>query len=160
MIGPHHARGLTGLNDGFAGTSGSHAVGRRQPATLAEHDHHDQPVVHCCDLDAGARFLVAAFGFVQHASHAADDGSVQYVELTLDGAPLGLGPHTEGSMFDTGPSVVYISVDDIDVVHERAVAAGADILMAPTDQDYGSRDFVARDHEGNVWCFGTYQPGR
>ena len=44
-------------------------------------------------------------------------------------------------------------------MHERAVAAGAEILMAPTDQDYGSRDFVAKDHEGNVWCFGTYQPG-
>jgi uncharacterized glyoxalase superfamily protein PhnB len=31
--------------------------------------------------------------------------------------------------------------------------------MAPTDQEYGSRDFVASDNEGNVWCFGTYQPG-
>jgi uncharacterized glyoxalase superfamily protein PhnB len=48
-------------------------------------------------------------------------------------------------MFDTGPAVVYISL--------------AEVLMAPTDQDYGSRDFVAKDHEGNVWCFGTYQPG-
>ena len=44
-------------------------------------------------------------------------------------------------------------------MHERALAAGAEILMAPTDQEYGSRDFVAKDHEGNVWCFGTYQPG-
>ena len=31
--------------------------------------------------------------------------------------------------------------------------------MAPTDQDYGSRDFVAKDPEGNVWCFGTFHPG-
>jgi uncharacterized glyoxalase superfamily protein PhnB len=31
--------------------------------------------------------------------------------------------------------------------------------MAPTDQDYGSRDFVAKDPGGNAWCFGTYQPG-
>ena len=35
----------------------------------------------------------------------------------------------------------------------------AEILMPPTDQDYGSRDFVARDPEGNLWCFGTYSPG-
>ena len=62
-------------------------------------------------------------------------------------------------MFDTGPAVVYISLDEVDSVHDRALAAGADILMAPTDQDYGSRDFVAKDPEGNVWCFGTYQPG-
>lgn len=117
------------------------------------------PVVHYRDLGAGARFLVEAFGFVQHAVHKADDGSIQYVELSLNAAPLGLGRYTEGSMFDTGPAVVYISLDEVDSMHERARAAGAEILMTPTDQDYGSRDFVAKDAEGNVWCFGTYQPG-
>lgn len=120
------------------------------------------PVVHYRDLEAGSRFLVETFGFVEDAAHRGEDGTMQYVELSLDGAPLGLGPHTEGSIFDTGPAVVYISLDGpgkIDAMHDRAVAAGAEILMPPTDQDYGSRDFVARDHEGNVWCFGTYRPG-
>ncbi len=117
------------------------------------------PVVHYRDLAAGSRFLVEAFGFVQHQAHQAGDGSVQYVELSLNGASLGLGPHTPGSIFDTGPSVVYISLDEVDSMHTRAVAAGTEILMPPTDQDYGSRDFVAKDHEGNVWCFGTYAPG-
>jgi len=117
------------------------------------------PVVHYRDLEAGARFLVESFGFEEQAAHKGDDGSLQYVELSLDGAPLGLGAHAEGSMFDTGPAVVYISLDEVDGMHERAVAGGAEILMAPTDQSYGSRDFVAKDHEGNVWCFGTYQPG-
>jgi uncharacterized glyoxalase superfamily protein PhnB len=117
------------------------------------------PVVHYRDLDAGTRFLVESFGFVQHEAYKADDGSIQYVGLSLNGAPLGLGRHTPGSMFDTGPAVVYISLDEVDSMYERARAAGAEILMTPTDQDYGSRDFVAKDPEGNVWCFGTYQPG-
>ena len=117
------------------------------------------PVIHYRDLEAGARFLVESFGFEQHQVHKAEDGSIQYVELSLNGAPLGFGPHNEGSMFDTGPAVVYISLDEVDSMYERALGAGAEILMAPTDQDYGSRDFVATDHEGNVWCFGTYQPG-
>ena len=30
--------------------------------------------------------------------------------------------------------------------------------MGLTDQDYGSRDFSARDLEGNLWSFGTYAP--
>ena len=30
--------------------------------------------------------------------------------------------------------------------------------MGLTDTDYGSRDFSARDPEGNVWSFGTYAP--
>ena len=117
------------------------------------------PVVHFRDLAAGATFLVDSFGFVQHRAHEDTDGTIQYVELSLNGAPLGLGTLTEGSIFDTGPAVVYISLDEVDTMHRRAAAAGAEILMTPTDQDYGSRDFVAKDHEGNIWCFGTFQPG-
>ncbi len=117
------------------------------------------PVVHYRDLEKGARWLVDTFGFVQLEAHKDGEGELQYVELALDGAPLGVGRRVEGSMFDTGPGVVYISQDDVDAMHDRAVAKGATILMPPTDQDYGSRDFVAKDHEGNVWCFGTYTPG-
>ena len=117
------------------------------------------PVVHYRDLDAGARFLVEAFGFVQHEAHKADDGSIQYVELSLNGAPLGLGPtprarcSTPARPSSTSPSTRSTACTN------GPLAAGAEILMPPTDQDYGSRDFVAKDHEGNVWCFGTYQPG-
>jgi uncharacterized glyoxalase superfamily protein PhnB len=46
----------------------------------------------------------------------------------------------------------------VDAVHDRAVAAGAEIVYPLTDQDYGSRDFSARDPAGNVWSFGTYRP--
>lgn len=31
--------------------------------------------------------------------------------------------------------------------------------MSPTDQEYGARDYTARDAEGNIWSFGTYVPG-
>ena len=57
-----------------------------------------------------------------------------------------------------GPVVVYVVVDDPDALHDRAAAAGAEIVMGLTDQDYGSREFAARDPHGNVWSFGTYRP--
>lgn len=57
-----------------------------------------------------------------------------------------------------GPVVVYVVVEDPDALHERASAAGAEIIMPLTDQDYGSREFAARDPHGNVWSFGTYRP--
>jgi uncharacterized glyoxalase superfamily protein PhnB len=53
---------------------------------------------------------------------------------------------------------VYIAVDDTDAAYARAKAAGATILEGPVDRDYGSRDFICRDPEGNVWSFGTYWP--
>jgi uncharacterized glyoxalase superfamily protein PhnB len=66
-----------------------------------------------------------------------------------------------GEIYDqgTGTAVVYVAVDEVDSLHERARDAGAEIVMAPTDQDYGSRDFTARDPEGNLWSFGTHRPG-
>ncbi|WP_373420938.1 VOC family protein, partial [Streptomyces scabiei] len=57
-----------------------------------------------------------------------------------------------------GPPVVGVHVVHDDVHHRRAVEHGVEILTPPTDQDYGSRDYMARDAEGNVWSFGTYAP--
>jgi uncharacterized glyoxalase superfamily protein PhnB len=68
----------------------------------------------------------------------------------------------EKTIFDLGPCVVYVVLDNeqaIDTMHARAASARAEILMEPQDQDYGSRDFSARDPEGFVWAFGTYRPG-
>jgi len=53
---------------------------------------------------------------------------------------------------------MYVVVDDPDAHCEHARAAGAEIVMEITDQDYGSRDYVARDPEGHTWTFGTYVP--
>ena len=49
-------------------------------------------------------------------------------------------------------------VEDPDSHHARAVAAGAEITRELTDQDYGSREYAAKDPAGNVWSFGTYRP--
>ena len=74
-----------------------------------------------------------------------------------------LGSKGHGGAFDAamksaGPAGVYVAVEDVDAHHRRAVEHGVEILMPPTDQDYGSRDYMARDVGGNVWSFGTYAP--
>ena len=57
-----------------------------------------------------------------------------------------------------GKQSLYVVVDDPDALHDRAKEAGATIERELTDQDYGSREFTARDPEGNLWSFGTYRP--
>jgi uncharacterized glyoxalase superfamily protein PhnB len=57
------------------------------------------------------------------------------------------------------PGGIYMVVDDPDAHFARAKAANAGILMEPTDEDYGGRDYACRDIEGHVWSFGTYVPG-
>jgi uncharacterized glyoxalase superfamily protein PhnB len=51
-----------------------------------------------------------------------------------------------------------VVVDDADAHYARAVAAGAEITSELAEQDYGSRDYAAKDPAGNVWSFGTYRP--
>ena len=45
---------------------------------------------------------------------------------------------------------ISIEVDDVDVVFERAVQAGADIVYPLTDEDWGLRRFFVRDPNGTV----------
>jgi uncharacterized glyoxalase superfamily protein PhnB len=45
---------------------------------------------------------------------------------------------------------VSIEVDDVDEVYERAQAAGAEIVYALTDEEWGLRRFFVRDPNGAV----------
>ncbi|MFI9471264.1 VOC family protein [Streptomyces sp. NPDC052492] len=115
------------------------------------------------DAKAAVRQLTEAFGFTELSVYEGEDGTVMHAELAQGNGVVMLGSTGRGGAFDTamkgaGPAGVYVVVDDVDAHHRRAVEQGAEVLMPPTDQDYGSRDYMARDLEGNVWSFGTYAP--
>jgi uncharacterized glyoxalase superfamily protein PhnB len=101
------------------------------------------PILRYDDAHAALDFLERAFGLERLAVHEHDEGKVGHAELRSGDAVVGL----------------YVVVDDVDPLYERAKAAGAEIIMEPVDQDYGSRDFSVRDPEGNLWAFGTYALG-
>jgi uncharacterized glyoxalase superfamily protein PhnB len=75
--------------------------------------------------------------------------------IMLSTAGVGREPF---SAIGAGGTLVYIAVDDVDPLYERARGAGADIALELTETDYGSRDFTVRDPEGTLWSFGTYRP--
>ncbi|MDD7966210.1 VOC family protein [Actinomycetospora lemnae] len=117
------------------------------------------PTLRYRDPDAAIALLRDAFGFTVAAEHRGEAGTVEHAELTHGGGAVLLGPRREGDAFATGRAVVYVVVDDVDGHHDRAVAAGATVVMGLTDQPYGSREYAAVDGEDNVWSFGTYRPG-
>jgi uncharacterized glyoxalase superfamily protein PhnB len=118
------------------------------------------------DARAAIEFLQAAFEFEKHAVHEGDDGTIHHAELRFGSGMVMLGtarPRPEYPVttpVDAGAATgaIYVIVDDPDAHFARAKAAGAEIIFEPTDQDYGSRDYAARDPEGHVWSFGTYRP--
>jgi uncharacterized glyoxalase superfamily protein PhnB len=118
------------------------------------------PTLRYRDAKAAIRFLVDALGFTEKSVMENDDGVISHAELSWpDGGVIMLGQRAaEPSPFDTERCCTYLALDDPDGHHARAVAAGAEIVMGLTDQPYGSREFAARDPEGNLWCFGTYRP--
>ncbi|WP_274556813.1 VOC family protein [Streptomyces spiramyceticus] len=121
------------------------------------------PTVLYKDAKAAIRTLKDAFGFREVSLYESEDGYVEHCELACGNGAVMVGSHGREGVFakamaNAGPVGVYVVVDDVDALHARAVENGVEILMPPTDQDYGSRDFMARDAEGNVWSFGTYTP--
>jgi uncharacterized glyoxalase superfamily protein PhnB len=124
------------------------------------------PTLLYADAKAAIRQLTEAFDFSEASVYESDEGgatTVMHAELVQGNGAVMLGSKGRGGVFDTamkdaGPASVYVVVDDVDSHHQRAVDHGAEILMPPTDQEYGSRDYMARDTEGNVWSFGTYAP--
>ena len=110
---------------------------------------------------AAIDWLERAFGFDRHAVYE-NGGSVVHAELKVGGGMVMLGG-AHGGEYDAispppGHGAVYVVVDDTDAHHARAREAGAEVVMDLHDTDYGSRDYTARDPEGNVWSFGTYNP--
>ena len=121
------------------------------------------PTLHYADAHAAIDFLERAFGFTRRAVYDGPDGTVAHAELTFgnDGlVMLGSAREPEGPWpARVGAGATYVVVADPDAHHDRAVAAGAQVVMTLTDQEYGSREYAVSDPEANLWSFGTYRPG-
>jgi uncharacterized glyoxalase superfamily protein PhnB len=111
------------------------------------------PSVGYRDQNAAIEFLKQAFGFEEQVIYRNDDGSIAHAELRYGPSIMFVGTT------DPGRGSLYVAVEDADAHCERARGAGATIDKEPYDTDYGSRDYRARDLEGNAWLFGTYRPG-
>ncbi|BCB88906.1 VOC family protein [Phytohabitans suffuscus] len=118
------------------------------------------PVFRYTDAKAAIDWLAGAFGFEAGEVTEAPDGTVAHAELTYGGGMIMVGQRSgpAGAVPDADDWRVYVAVDDVDAHHARAVAAGAEVIMPLTDRPYGSREYGARDLEGNPWSFGTYRP--
>jgi uncharacterized glyoxalase superfamily protein PhnB len=117
------------------------------------------------DARAALEWLTKAFGFESTAVHETPDGRVAHAEMRVGDGMVMLGQAFENDWGMRTPRElggvnqgVYVIVDDIEGHYERARAADAEIVRPLANTDYGSREFMARDPEGNIWSVGTYKP--
>lgn len=133
--------------------------------------HEIIPNLRYADAPAAIEFLCRAFGFERRAVFAdeRDPRIVHHAQLTWRDRMIMVSSVLDSdyaraarmkTAAEAGGATVglYLIVDDVDAHAAQARAAGAEIFSAPEDKDYGGRGYSARDPEGNLWSFGSYDP--
>jgi len=124
------------------------------------------PALRYADGPAAIDFLCRAFGFEKHLVVPGPDGTIAHAQLTLGNGMVMLS--STPSEFDklvqppdrsrAGSVCICVVIKEVDAHCAKAKSAGAEILQEPQDKPYGGRDYVCRDADGYVWCFGSYDP--
>lgn len=98
-------------------------------------------------------FLKQAFEAVEKHRMVLPDGRLMHAELKIGDSPVMLGE--AGPQWPSMPASLHLYVEDCDAWYRRALAAGAQSLIEPTDQFYGDRMSGVRDPSGNCWWLAT-----
>ncbi|AXT20774.1 glyoxalase [Flavobacteriaceae bacterium AU392] len=126
------------------------------------------PTMRYKDAPAAIEWLCNAFGFEKHLVVPGANETITHAQLSFGNAMIMLGSEndSEYDKFVKTPKDLngintqtpYIIVEEIDDHYNRAIAAGATIILDIKDQDYGGRGYSCKDPEGYIWNFGSYNP--
>jgi uncharacterized glyoxalase superfamily protein PhnB len=116
------------------------------------------PYLYYEDVARALRFLAKAFGFRKHgAPMPGPDGKISHAAMKLGDAMIMMGRPPGGyrnpKRLGQATQSLYIDVKGVDRHFQRARKAGARILEAPSDTEYGHRRYGATDPEGHEWYF-------
>jgi Uncharacterized protein conserved in bacteria len=123
------------------------------------------------DAHAAIRFLCEAFGFREQVVYTdeTDTSIVMHAQLTFGEGMVMLGsvrPDTEFAEHVVQPDQIggretqcpYVVVADLRAHYDHAKAHGATIIDEYEEKPYGGAGYSARDPEGRLWYFGSYDP--
>jgi PhnB protein len=105
------------------------------------------------DAASAISFLKRAFDATERYRLTMASGAIAHCELVLGNSVVNLGSSMEG--WPARGLVAQIFVEDSDATFERAVTAGASVVMPMTDMFFGSREGRVSDPFGSVWTIAT-----
>ena len=121
------------------------------------------------DAEAAIDFYRRAFAAIELFRAAAEDGiRLLHASLLINGGHVMLSdefpergdgcrsPHALGGTAVT----IHLATDDADLLWQRAVAAGAAVVVPLADQFWGERYGKVLDPFGHVWSIGSPLPQR
>jgi PhnB protein len=119
------------------------------------------PMLVCRDASAEMEFCSQALDAVELVRRPGPDGEVAHGLMAIGEARVMIEREWPGiasrppALDGSSPVALYLYVPDVDATVERAVTAGARVLMPVEDRFWGDRTARIVDPSGHVWTLAT-----
>jgi PhnB protein len=107
-------------------------------------------------------FYKAVLGASERMRMPMPDGKIAHAELELGDSLIMVGDEVAGGTDPSpktlggSPVALFVYVEDVDAVYERAVESGAQSVQAPENHFYGDRLAMFDDPFGHRWNIATH----
>lgn len=127
---------------------------------VPEDFHTITPQLVVSDVAGAVDWYSRALGAHELLRNAAPDGKIMHCELLLGDSRFFVVDEFPGSMPSPAslggtPVTLHLYVPDVDALFDRAVGAGATVLMPVADQFWGDRYGILRDPYGHRWSIAS-----
>lgn len=128
------------------------------------------PALQYKDAPKAIEWFCEVLGFEKKLVVPAGEQGIAHAQLTLGSGMVMVSSFsdTEYSKHITSPSEVggkntqscllFVSDDEIEAHFQKAEAAGAEMLVALREEEFGGRYYSVKDTEGHLWSIGSYDP--
>jgi PhnB protein len=119
------------------------------------------PRLYCHDVRAEMEFCKIVLGAVELNCRPGPDGTAAHALMTIGPAMIMIEAQWPGFASrppvpdGSSPVVIFVYVENVDSAVERAVTAGAKILVEAKDQFWGDRTDWVMDPAGHVWTIAS-----
>ncbi len=120
------------------------------------------PLLTVRDMHKAVNFYVDGLGFTLRGIMDSPQGPM-HAELRFRDTTLMLSPESReqrsfsANTIGNTPVTLYLLVEDVDDVFQKAVDAGGKVAMPVMDQFWGDRSGMIADPEGNKWMIATHK---
>ena len=130
---------------------------------IPEGYHSITPALIVKNGDSAIEFYKKGFGAEERSRMKSPDGRVAHAELKLGDSVFMLSDeypemkcHSPNSIGGS-PVSMYVYVEDVDSLFDKAVSAGAKVLDPVKDQFWGDRHGRLEDPFGHLWSIATHK---
>ena len=108
------------------------------------------PILNVASVEASIEHYTSVFGFEKEWDWPDEEEDKTFASISNGKARLFLAENNQGAR----PVWIYYGVDDVDALHQRYLAAGAEIRQEPADRPWHAREMLVADPDGHVLRIG------